>query len=298
MLGVSPNYSTSYHAQTDGLAERTVQTLVDLIRRYCNFGLLYTDEEGYRHDWVSLLLALEMAYNSTTHSVTGRTPFELEKGWNPFTPMQLMQGLNLGELPTDPGADSFSRMIEMAREHAAECIDSAFDDAKRRWDEHHAPPKIAVQDQVLLSTKHFNIMGSRKLKDPWVGPFVVTEMVGSNAVRLLLTPPYDRKHPVFPISLLKLVKSAEAGTPADRRQLTRRAPPVIDDEGEPLYHPEKILDSRNEKINGERVRQYLVKWKDYPEEESTWENEAFIREQGYTQFIRSYRAAARDENRD
>ncbi|PLW56693.1 hypothetical protein PCANC_05109 [Puccinia coronata f. sp. avenae] len=49
--------------QTDGLAERMIQTLEDMLRRYCSFGTTYKDGEGYTHDWVSLLPALEFAYN-------------------------------------------------------------------------------------------------------------------------------------------------------------------------------------------------------------------------------------------
>ena len=61
---------------TGGLSERMIQTLEDIIRRYCAFGLSYKDQDGLIHDWISLLPALEYAYNSSKHSVTGKTPFE------------------------------------------------------------------------------------------------------------------------------------------------------------------------------------------------------------------------------
>lgn len=53
MLGCNLNMTTSHHPQTDGQAERMVQVLVDMIRRSCAFGLVYTDKTGYRHDWVT-----------------------------------------------------------------------------------------------------------------------------------------------------------------------------------------------------------------------------------------------------
>ena len=57
LLGVTSALSTAYHPQTDGLAERNIQTLENMIRRYCAFGLKYKDQHGYTHDWVSLLPA-------------------------------------------------------------------------------------------------------------------------------------------------------------------------------------------------------------------------------------------------
>lgn len=191
MMGVKLHFSTAHHPQTDGQAERTIQTMVDLIRRYCAFGLVFNDPEGYRHDWVSLLPALEIAYNSSKHSVTNRTPFELEKGWTPLLPATLMQGDGLDQLPADPNALPFATMMIQAKDYAMECIDSAFEATKKRYDSHHTDTTVKPGDFVMLSTKFFGLVGSRKLKDHWIGPFKIEKMVGDNAARLALEPPYD-----------------------------------------------------------------------------------------------------------
>jgi hypothetical protein len=39
-----------------------------MLRRFCSFGLEFKNSDGYTHDWVSLLPALEIAYNSSKHS--------------------------------------------------------------------------------------------------------------------------------------------------------------------------------------------------------------------------------------
>ncbi|MBW0543216.1 hypothetical protein O181_082931 [Austropuccinia psidii MF-1] len=39
LLGTKLSLSTAYHPQTDGLAERMIQTLEDMIRRSCAYGL-------------------------------------------------------------------------------------------------------------------------------------------------------------------------------------------------------------------------------------------------------------------
>ncbi|MBW0476569.1 hypothetical protein O181_016284 [Austropuccinia psidii MF-1] len=58
------SFSTAYHPQTDGLAERMIQTLEDIVRRFCAYGLEFKDCDGFTHDWCTLLSALEFAYKT------------------------------------------------------------------------------------------------------------------------------------------------------------------------------------------------------------------------------------------
>ncbi|MBW0579817.1 hypothetical protein O181_119532, partial [Austropuccinia psidii MF-1] len=64
MLGTKLALSTPYHPQTDGLAERMIQTMEDILRRFCAYGMEYKDHEGYTDDWVTLLPAVKLAYNT------------------------------------------------------------------------------------------------------------------------------------------------------------------------------------------------------------------------------------------
>ncbi|MBW0548889.1 hypothetical protein O181_088604 [Austropuccinia psidii MF-1] len=43
-------FSTAYHLQTDGLAERMIQTIEDMIRQFCEYGMEYKEYKGYTHD--------------------------------------------------------------------------------------------------------------------------------------------------------------------------------------------------------------------------------------------------------
>ncbi|MBW0475239.1 hypothetical protein O181_014954 [Austropuccinia psidii MF-1] len=52
MLGTKLALSTAYHPQTDSLAERMIQTMEEIVRRFCAYGMEYKDHEGYNHDWV------------------------------------------------------------------------------------------------------------------------------------------------------------------------------------------------------------------------------------------------------
>ncbi|MBW0483733.1 hypothetical protein O181_023448 [Austropuccinia psidii MF-1] len=81
MLGTKLAFSTAYHPQTDGLAEKMIQTMEDIRTKFCAYSMDYKD-----HDWVTLLPAFQLAYNTSHNSTTGKTPAIVEKGWNPLLP--------------------------------------------------------------------------------------------------------------------------------------------------------------------------------------------------------------------
>ncbi|MBW0467050.1 hypothetical protein O181_006765 [Austropuccinia psidii MF-1] len=111
MLGTKLAFYTAYHPQTDGLAERMIQTMEDILRRFCAYGMEYKDHEGYTHDWVTLLPAVQLAYNTSQHSTTENTPALLEKGWSPLLPVD---HLKKNILTIHPTAKDFHEMWKRA----------------------------------------------------------------------------------------------------------------------------------------------------------------------------------------
>ena len=208
-MGCSLKFSTAHHPQTDGLAERMIQNLEDMIRRHCAFGMMYDDNEGYTHDWISLLPGLQSSYNSKIHSTTGKTPFDLERGYILNPPRPFLNN-NLGKLDLHLSSSSFSHVQAMARDHAKECVSTAFAYEKKKWDKSHLEPSFKAGNQVLVSTVNFhNLTTNQKLKDPFIGPFPIIELVGKNALRLELHGAFSRRHPVFPLSLKKMCKESD-----------------------------------------------------------------------------------------
>ncbi|MBW0530971.1 hypothetical protein O181_070686 [Austropuccinia psidii MF-1] len=61
LLGTRLSFSTAYHPQTDGQAERMIQTLENMIRRFWAYGLELKDSDGFTHDWCTLIPAFELA---------------------------------------------------------------------------------------------------------------------------------------------------------------------------------------------------------------------------------------------
>ncbi|MBW0460640.1 hypothetical protein O181_000355 [Austropuccinia psidii MF-1] len=57
-----------------------IQTMEDIIKRFCPYGMKYTSHKGYTHDWVTLLSEVQLAYNTSQHhrkiTLTGRKRVE------------------------------------------------------------------------------------------------------------------------------------------------------------------------------------------------------------------------------
>ncbi|MBW0520106.1 hypothetical protein O181_059821 [Austropuccinia psidii MF-1] len=80
------SFSTAYPPQTEGLAERMIQTLEYIVRRLCAYGLEFKDCDGFTHDWCTLLPALELEYKTPIHASTNQTPAIVDREWNPRLP--------------------------------------------------------------------------------------------------------------------------------------------------------------------------------------------------------------------
>ncbi|MBW0568028.1 hypothetical protein O181_107743 [Austropuccinia psidii MF-1] len=147
LFGTKLSFSTAYHPQTDGLAERIIQTLEDMIRRFCAYGLEFKDSDAFTPYWCTLIPAPELPYKTSIHSSTGKTSAILEKGCNPRLPYDT---LKKDLVDTHPTASSFRLMLEKARHHSNRFMQDSFKYAKERWDKSHKAPDFKIGDLVLV----------------------------------------------------------------------------------------------------------------------------------------------------
>ncbi|MBW0497470.1 hypothetical protein O181_037185 [Austropuccinia psidii MF-1] len=109
LLGTKLSFSTAYHSQTDGLAERMFQTLEDMISRFCAYSREFRHCDCFTHYRCTLILALELAHKASIHASTGKTPAMLEKGWNPKLPVDTLKKYLVDIHPT---ASSFKLLLD------------------------------------------------------------------------------------------------------------------------------------------------------------------------------------------
>ncbi|MBW0575082.1 hypothetical protein O181_114797 [Austropuccinia psidii MF-1] len=242
ILGTKLPFSTAYHPQTDGLAERMIQKFEEILRIYCSQGMGYKDHEGYTHYWVTLLPAVKLAYNTSQHSTTGKTPALVEKGWN-----HLKKNL----LTIHPTAKAFHEKWNRACDTASKCIAEAKEYNKQRWDKSHMEHDFKEGDQVLLSSLNFNnLKGPKKMRGSFVGPFTIIKLIGKNAVEVELTEEFLRKHPVFPEEEPHTSRNSGGG-------------------GFPRTSEENHQ-GRKIRLNGKDHRQYLFKLKNQTADKDKW----------------------------
>ncbi|MBW0496247.1 hypothetical protein O181_035962 [Austropuccinia psidii MF-1] len=217
----------------------------------------YKDHEGYTHDWVTLLPAVQLAYNTSQHSTTRKTPLLVEKGWNPLFPVDHLKK-NL--LTIHPTAKEFHEMWKRACDPAAKCIAEAKEHNKQMWNKSHMEPDFKEGDQVLVSTLSFNDLKlPKKMRDSFVGPFTIIKLIGKNAVEVKLTEEFSRKHPVFLVSLVKpYFQTEEDKFPARKKNPTPPERVEVEDSLEPV---KKIIKAMRIRLNGKDQRQYLVRFK-------------------------------------
>ncbi|MBW0591303.1 hypothetical protein O181_131018 [Austropuccinia psidii MF-1] len=131
LFGTNSSFSTAYPPQTHGMAERMMQTLEDMVRRFFAYGLEFKDCHVFTHDWCILLPALELEYKTSIHTSTNQTPTILEKGCNRKLPKD---SLRKELIEIHPTAASFKGMLEKARKHTVRCMEDSFAYAKDKLD--------------------------------------------------------------------------------------------------------------------------------------------------------------------
>jgi hypothetical protein len=243
--GIKHCRSTGKHPQTDGQTENANGVLEDTLRHFVG---------PYQSNWDKLLPAAEFAMNNSVNVSTGETPFMLNFGQNPDTPLTVvLRGMN-------PHIDRFRGRWSEQLKYARQCLLDAQQRQKAQADKsRREAPLLKPGDKVLIHMKHFRLPKGLKLKlaPRFLGPFFVTECIGpaNLSYRVDLPPPLHRMHNVFHVSSLRVYHGEGSYQPP-------KIPPV--DNGVLAFQGDYISDTME---TGSR-RQYRVHWLDGGE---TWE---------------------------
>lgn len=188
-----------------------------------------------------LLPSAEFRYNSAISEDLGLSPFQVDIGWQPKAPVDI---LFRAPTPQETLGDFRDRLSSvMTDTQYAHKLAKARQKAKASV--YYKEPSYEVEDEVWVSRKLFRdsyskVQASAKLSARRFGPFRILELIGKNAVRLDF-PSHIRTHPVVHVSYTKPHRSQ----PADFAQSSRTAPVPVDPESlTPLFKVSRILAHR------------------------------------------------------
>nr|GEV42884.1 reverse transcriptase domain-containing protein [Tanacetum cinerariifolium] len=170
-LGMNLNMSTTYHPQTDGQSERTIQTLKDMLRAcVIDFG----------SSWDRHLSLVEFSYNNSYYS---------EVGDSQLTGPELI-------------CDTTEKIVQIKNHFLA-----ARSRQKSYIDKRDKPLEFEVSDMVVLKVSPWKgaiCFGKHeKLSLHYIGPFKILARVGPVAYTLELPEELEGIHSTFHVSNIK-----------------------------------------------------------------------------------------------
>ena len=187
MLGIETRLSTAFHPQMDGQTEQMNQELEQYLRFFV---------EHRQKDWLEWLASAEFAVNNKAHTATKVLPFMANYR------RELRMGGDIRKKGKVERVTEFVERMKKVYEEAGAALKKTQEEIKRYADRSRKETEDWKKgDRVLLSTKDlvFKERPVRKLTERYVGPYVIKEVVSSNAVKLRL-PTSIRIHLIVNVS--------------------------------------------------------------------------------------------------
>jgi hypothetical protein len=261
LQGTVLSMSSSYHPETDGQTEVVNRCLEAYLRCFAS------EQPKEWSQWISWA---ELWYNTTFHVSTGTTPFETVYGRKPPTVVRFLQG----ETKVEAVATELMDRDEALRQLKYHLI-RAQEQMKVYADKKRKAYSFEVGEWVFLKLRPHRQQTvarriNQKLAPRYFGPFPILKKVGPVSYKLKL-PEGSRVHAVFHISQLKKAIGEYSAEP--------QLPEGLEMEPEEIEEPEELLASRSVTQGGQRVRQWLVRWKGRAAEDTTWEDESVLKSQ-------------------
>ncbi|KAJ9566950.1 hypothetical protein OSB04_002916 [Centaurea solstitialis] len=243
-MGTRLDLSTSYHPQTDGQTERTIQTLEDMLRAcVIEFG----------GSWDDHLPLVEFSYNNSYHTSIQCAPYEALYGRKCRSPLNWLE-VGERQLTRPDIVQETTDKIKMIQER----LKAARDRQKSYADNRRKPLEFQVGDKVLLKVS------------PWKGLLRFGKKGKLIAYKLDLPPELNAIHETFHVSNLKKCLSEETLVlPLEEVQ--------VNEQLHIIEEPVEILDREIKQLRRSKIPIVKVRWNSKHGPEFTWEREDFMK---------------------
>ena len=273
-------FSTANHPQTDGQTERTNRTLEQYLRIFTRYKPA---------QWSTYITLAEIAYNNSTHTSTGFSPYYLTYQRHINLPLDFaITDIHSKNAAVEQLLNDRQHILKTARQHLAQTNDNMIKHNTHK----NTPIAFNINDQVLVHKSAFrtqhHIKDINKFDDRWHGPYTITRIINPNAFQLDF-PPSFKTHNVINISFLRPYKtslhfprlhpdllnpSSEQTDNTDDNNDTYEAESILKyrlRQTHPQWHPKLTKEQQFKITQDPNNYEFLIKWKGYHNHENTWE---------------------------
>ena len=187
LLSLQQLTTSAFHAQCNGLVERSHATFKQMLQRMC---------ADCPKDWDRHLPALLFAVREETQESLGFSPFELLYGRNVRGPMAFLRELWTDEVKYEEVRSTYDYVINLRKrlEHNCELamknLQKVQGKQKAYYDRRAQPRSFKVGDKALLLLP----TSSNKLLLQWQGPFEIVEVLSRVDYRVKVNGYVDTYH--------------------------------------------------------------------------------------------------------
>jgi hypothetical protein len=171
LLRIKKIQTTAFHPESNGGLERSHRVLAEYLRHYVR-----EDQTN----WDEFVPYAVYVYNTTTHTATECTPFELVYGFKSEVPSALRDSPSIQYNYEDYLTELKGR-LQTAHEVARRKLISRKEKSKEQYDKKTKPFELDAGQQVLLYDETVRRGRSKKRSPQYIGPYEVLSVNGVNA---------------------------------------------------------------------------------------------------------------------
>ena len=172
LLRIKKIQTTAFHPASNGGLERSHRVLAEYLQHYV------CEDQTNWDEWIPYAVYV---YNTTAHTATTFTPFELVYGFKTEVPSALREAPTV-QYNYDDYVTELKGRLQSSQEVAREKLLSSKERSKEYYDKNSETPDVQVGQKVLIFDETVRRGRARKLSPQYIGPYEVLAVEAVNVV--------------------------------------------------------------------------------------------------------------------
>ena len=177
LCGMEQRFTSGYHPQTNGLTERMNRTINNMLAKFVDQNQL---------NWDEMLPGLVWSYNTSKHSATGYSPYELNHGFPATMPMDARLTDEAEKQPVSEWMNTLKKQVKFLQQQNLAHQKAAAQQQAKQYNTRKKTQERTIKAGDLVRWKRPRLQRDQKMKlaNIWQGPYTVVEKVGPVNYRL------------------------------------------------------------------------------------------------------------------